>query len=273
MDKNHNHMDKVMIAWYGKHEGEEPPLIPAGGIFFSGCNLHCAFCQNFQISQQGLGKPYSIPELADIMLELQADGAANIDLVTPTIWAEGIKAAIVSAKARGLDIPVVWNSNGYETVPMLKSMEGLVDIYLPDFKYSDAALAEKYSGIKNYPATAEAAIREMWRQAGRLSLKDGRAQRGLIVRHMVLPGNLDNSYDVLERIAAISPDIHVSLMNQYFPLYGASDFPELGRTVTPDEFDKANEYAKAVGLEEGWRQEEGSQENLVPDFSKEEPFS
>jgi len=267
-----NDLKKIKIAWFGLHAGEEPPLVPAGGIFFSGCNLRCAFCQNFQISQSGLGRLCSVAELTDIMLQLQAAGAINIDLVTPTIWAAEIKEAIRLAKEKGLEIPIVWNSNGYEKIETLRTLEGLVDIYLPDFKYGDAGLAEKYSGIKNYPAVAEAAIREMWRQVGRLEIKNGRARRGLIIRHMVLPDNLENSFAVLEKIAAISPDIHVSLMNQYFPLYGAARFPELGRTVTADEFEQVYEYSRAAGLGDGWIQSEDSRENLIPDFTKEKPF-
>jgi putative pyruvate formate lyase activating enzyme len=265
-------MDQVKIAWYGQHNGEEPPLVPAGGIFFSGCNLHCAFCQNFQISQQGQGHFYSENELVDLMLELQDRGAANIDLVTPTIWTDIIKRALINAKEHGLKIPVMWNSNAYEPVAQLRQLEGLVDIYLPDFKYSQAALGEKYSGVTDYPAVAEAAIREMWRQVGRFASENGRGRRGLIVRHLVLPNNLDNTYDVLETIARISPEIHVSLMNQYEPLYGAHRFPELERRVTPDEFDCAGEYLKAVGLGDGWIQQEGSQDNLIPDFTKKDPF-
>ena len=267
-----NNMKQVKIAWFGLHNGEEPPLVPAGGIFFSGCNLHCVFCQNFQISQGGQGKFYSVTELADIMLKLQDQGAANIDLVTPTIWATAIKEAAKLAKKKGLNIPLVWNSNGYEQVETLRVLEGIIDIYLPDFKYSDSKLAEKYSGIKNYPAVAEAAIREMWRQVGRLKIKNDRAERGLIIRHMVLPNNLENTFGVLEKIAAINPEIHVSLMNQYFPLYSAARFPELERTVTADEFAQAYEYSRAVGLGDGWIQKENSPNNLIPDFSKEKPF-
>ncbi|MDP2934156.1 MAG: radical SAM protein, partial [bacterium] len=171
-----NSVNWVKIAWFGKHFGEEPPLIGggvyperkrgAGTIFFSGCNLRCVYCQNFQISQQGVGKNYSIEELVDIMIKLQNDGAVNIDLVTPTIWAKQIKQAIIGAKERGLKIPVIWNSNGYDGAELIRKMKRLVDTYLPDFKYSDNDLAFKYSGIKNYVEKTEETIKEMINQVG-----------------------------------------------------------------------------------------------------------
>ena len=266
---------KIKIAWWGKHTGEEPPLVGAGsdalvgagGIFFSGCNLHCAFCQNYQISQENLGKFYSIEELVDIMLQLQNDGAVNIDLVTPTIWYQQIKEAIILAHERGLNIPIVWNSNGYESVEIVKEMAGLVDIYLPDFKYSDDDIAYKYSGIKNYSTTAFQAIKEMYYQVGNF---DGK--RGLIIRHMVLPNNLANSFGVLQKIAEIDNKIYVSLMNQYFPMHKANNFSELMRVVSDDEFEQVYDYLQELGFTNGWVQGEKSQENLLPDFTKSKPF-
>lgn len=272
---------KIKIAWWGKHTGEEPPLVEsastslstpnkfgAGGIFFSGCNLHCAFCQNYQISQGNLGKFYSIEELAEMMLNLQSDGAVNIDLVTPIIWYKQIKTAIILAHERGLTIPIVWNSNGYESVEIIKEMAGLIDIYLPDFKYSDDELALKYSGIKNYFEIALSAIKEMYDQVGNF---DGK--RGLIIRHMVLPNNLANSFGVLQKIAEIDKNIHVSLMNQYFPMHEADKFPELMRIVSEEEFNQVYDYLQELGFENGWVQGEKSQENLIPDFTKEKPFN
>lgn len=287
---------KIKISWFGKHIGEEPPLVGAGpdapvgagGIFFSGCNLHCAFCQNYQISQENLGKFYSIEELVEMMLKLQNDGAVNIDLVTPTIWYKQIKEAIILARERGLNIPIVWNSNGYESVEIIKEMAGLVDIYLPDFKYSDDEVAYKYSGIKNYSETALSVIKEMYRQVGNLKLKEekikkptrhasralrGVAGRGLIVRHMVLPNNLANSFGVLQKIAEIDKNIHVSLMNQYFPMHQANKFPELTRVVSEEEFAQVYNYLQELGFANGWVQGEKSQENLIPDFTKEKPFN
>ena len=265
-------MDQVKIAWYGLHKGEEPPLSPAGGIFFSGCNLHCVFCQNYQISQENLGRFYSIEELANIMLELQNQGANNIDLVTPTIWHKQIKKAIISAKEKGLQIPIVWNSNAYEDIEIIKSMTGLIDIYLPDFKYSDNALAKKYSGIKNYFITAKEAIKEMFNQVGYLQIKNNIAKKGLIVRHLVLPNNLENSFGVLKTLSEINSQIHLSLMNQYFPLYKVTDFPELNKTVTRQDFAKVYDFLLDLGFENGWIQGEKSQKNLIPDFTKLKPF-
>ncbi|MEI6378800.1 MAG: radical SAM protein [Candidatus Falkowbacteria bacterium] len=266
-------MTQTKIAWHGLHTGEEPPLLPAGGIFFSGCNLHCVFCQNFQISQQYLGRLFDSQELAGMMLELQILGAANIDLVTPTIWHQCIKEAIISAKGQGLKIPIAWNSNGYESPDIIKEMDGLIDIYLPDFKYSHDDLAFKYSGIKDYFATAQTAIAEMYRQVGNLQIVNNKAAKGLIVRHMVLPDQLTNSFGVLDTLAAIDLELHISLMNQYSPLYQADRFPELGRAVTAEEFAIVHQYQLKLGLGNGWIQEAGSQENLIPDFCKVEPFN
>jgi len=266
-------MKQVKIAWHGIHSGEEPPLSPAGGIFFSGCNLHCVFCQNYQISQQGLGKNYSVAELSDMMLELQKNGATNIDLVTPTIWHQQIKEAILLARKNNLKIPIVWNSNGYEDLKIIKAMEGLIDIYLPDFKYSDDDLALKYSGIKNYLSTATAAIKEMIRQVGNLKIANNTAQRGVIVRHLVLPNNLENSFGVLKHLSEIDTNIHISLMNQYYPLHQADKFPELCRVVSEKEFEQVYDYLLDLGFANGWVQGEKSQKNLIPDFTKLEPFN
>lgn len=265
-------MNQVKIAWYGKHLGEEPPLLPAGGIFFSGCDLRCVFCQNYQISQQGLGKFYSVEDLAQIMIKLQNVGANNIDLVSPNIWQKQIAEAIILAKAKGLKIPIVWNSNGYENLETTKDIAGLVDIYLPDFKYSNDELAYKYSGIKNYSARATDNIREMLGQVGHLKIVEDKATRGVIVRHMVLPNNLENSFGVLKLLSQIDTDIHVSLMNQYFPVHKANLFPELAQTVTQEDFDKVYGHLLDLGFSNGWIQGEKSPETFVPDFTKINPF-
>ncbi len=268
----------VKIAWYGKHFGEEPPLIGnesqgAACIFFSGCNLHCVYCQNYQISQQNLGKKYSVEALAEIMLQLQKENSVCIDLVTPTIWWPAIKKAIMIAKKKGLTIPIVWNSNAYEPVQMLKELEELVDIYLPDFKYGDNQLAEKYSGIKNYVETAEAAIQEMLRQVGLLETNEcGLAGRGLIVRHLVLPANIENSEKVFQIISSINSNVHVSLMFQYFPAWRAKAFREINRPLTSEECSIASDFLSNAGLNNGWTQEQGSSELLIPDFRLENPF-
>jgi len=278
-----NSVDFVKIAWSGKHFGEEPPLVGngacperkrgAGTIFFSGCNLRCAYCQNYQISQQGIGKNYSIEELTGIMLKLQNDGAANVDLVSPTIWAERIKQAIIRAKEKGLEIPVVWNSNGYDGAELIKGMNGLIDIYLPDFKYSNNDLAFKYSGIRNYVEKTKETIKEMHRQVGILKIsKRGTAEKGLVVRHLILPDNLENSLGVLRLIAEIDKNIFVSLMTQYEPVFRAKEFPEINRRIIKEEFEKIHDYQLKLGLRNGWVQEMESQEVFLPDFTKDNPF-
>lgn len=277
---------KIRIAWYGKHFGEEPPLVGhppslssgkirygAGTIFFSGCNLHCVFCQNHQISQSALGKEYSPRELAKIMIELQDKNAVNIDLVTPTPWWETLKEAIILAHELGLTIPLVWNSNAYETPHIIRKMNGLVDIYLPDFKYADNTLAVKYSKAPGYSLLAEKAIKEMFNQVGKLQTKNDIAQTGLIIRHLILPGHLDNSFAVLEKIAAIDKNIYLSLMSQYHPVYLANRFSEINRRLTEDEIESVEIKRMELGLENGWTQEADLRDVFLPDFSKENPFS
>ncbi|MFA5211051.1 MAG: radical SAM protein [Patescibacteria group bacterium] len=264
---------QVKIAWYGIHTGEEPPLSPAGGIFFSACNLHCVFCQNYQISQENKGDFYNIEQLAQIMLDLQTQGAKNIDLVTPTLWSKQIKEAIILAKKQNLTIPIVWNSNAYEDVKIIEEMAGLVDIYLPDFKYSRDEIAFKYSGVKNYFMTAKNAILAMYKQVGLLKEKNGVASKGIIIRHLVLPNNLENSFGVLAEIAKIDNKIHISLMNQYSPLHKAKEFSEINCTVSKKDFQKVYDHLLELGFENGWVQEESSQENLIPDFNKKNPFN
>lgn len=269
--------DFVRISWFGKHFGEEPPLVGekgAGTIFLTGCNLRCVYCQNYQISDgKADGKKYSIPELAEIMTNLQEDGALNIDLVTPTIWFKQMKEAIIEAKKKGLQIPVVWNTNAYDGVSIIREMEGLVDIYLPDFKYGDDELAFKYSGVKNYVQTAKDTTGEMLRQVGNLLIKDGIAKKGIIVRHLILPGELKNSFKALECISKIDKDIFVNLMSQYEPVHKANDFPEINRNVTRKEFEEVFDYLQKLGLKNGWVQEPDSHSVLLPDFRKENPFA
>jgi putative pyruvate formate lyase activating enzyme len=268
----------VKIAWAGKHFGEEPPLVKdrgAGTIFFTGCNLRCVYCQNYQISQGNIFKKnYSIEELVEIMLGLQKEGALNIDLVSPTIWFRQIKQAIIEAKNQGLAIPVIWNTNAYDGIKVLKEIEGLVDIYLPDFKYGEDDLAFKYSGIKNYVQIAKDSIKEMYKQVGNLKTsKDGVARRGLIVRHLILPNNLENSFKALEHIREIDKDIYIYLMSQYEPVYRAKDFPEINRNITKKESEKVFDHLVKLGFENGWVQELESHSYLLPDFTKDNPFN
>ncbi len=269
-------MDQIKIAWIGKHFGEEPPLVGgegqgAGGIFFSGCNLRCVFCQNVQISQGGLGRNYSVEELAREMIRLQSEGAVNIDLVTPTIWWRMIREAIILARARGLKLPIVWNSNAYESLEIINGVADVVDIFLPDFKYADDEMAEKYSGVKKYFGTAVRAIRRMIELNGELKInKNGLAERGVIVRHLVLPNAVENSFGVLETLVNISPKIHVALMNQYVPMARAMEFPEINRRVSDEEFVSVRVRMDLLGIRNGWVQGEG--EAMVPDFEIERPF-
>lgn len=268
----------IQIAWFGKHFGEEPPLTGnhkqgSGAIFFSGCNLRCAFCQNYQISREGMGKNHPVDELSRMMISLQNDGAVNINLVTPTIWQKQIKEAIILAKDRGLKLPIVWNSNGYESISALKKMEGLVNIYLPDFKYGDDEAGFKYSGIKSYSATALPAIKEMLRQVGYLKIsRNGIAQKGLIVRHLILPSNMENSIATLKILASIDKNIHLSLMRQYFPLPANGKYPELNKFVSEEEFKKICNCAKELGFKNGWVQEGECEKIFLPDFKKDNPF-
>ena len=272
-------MTTVKIAWFGKHFGEEPALVGdetqgAGAIFFTGCNLKCVFCQNYQISQVKIGRERSASELVEIMLELQAQGAVNIDLVSPTIWRLQLKQAIPIARQSGLTIPIVWNSNAYESVEIIKSMDGLIDIYLPDFKYGDNAVALKYSSAPRYVEIARQAVEEMFRQVGDIQFDErGVAQKGLIVRHLILPGQVKNSLRALEQIAAIDKNIAVSLMRQYYPVYRASEFDEINRFVREDEWQKVFDYLCELGLENGWTQEADCQRIWSPDFHQSNPFS
>lgn len=270
--------DEMEISWSGLHFGEEPPISGTNGsgtIFFCGCNLACVYCQNWQISQRViLGKKYTPEKLSVLMLDLQEKEAQNINLVSPTIWTIQLIKAIKIAKKNGLSLPIIWNTNGYEKVETVKLLNGLVDIYLPDYKYSNENLARKYSGVSDYVLQASAAIIEMQKQVGDLVLdKNGVAQKGMIVRHLIIPGELENTKECLRFIRSLSRNIHLSLMNQFSPTYRSSEFPLINREVTKNEFD---EIVKTVGDLDyffGWNQEFGeSVKCFVPNFSKKNPF-
>lgn len=267
---------KIEISSYCLHHGEEPVISGAKGsgtIFFTHCSLRCVFCQNYQISQ-GASKQQEVSseELSGIILQLQKQGAHNINLVSPTHYGPQIVEALKEARANGLKLPVVWNSSGYDSLELLEALDGLVDIYLPDFKYGGDAAALKYSGAKNYFETAKAAIFEMFRQVGDLALaEDGIARRGLIVRHLVLPGGLADSRAVLDYLA-LSPDLFVSLMAQYSPRHRAAEFPELATSLTAAEYNEVVTYAGGIGLDNLFVQDPRSNEAYLPDFEKKEPF-
>lgn len=258
------------IARVGLHHFEEPCLSGergSGTIFFSGCNLRCLFCQNFEISHGGKGLEVSEKQLVSLMLYLQDSGAHNINLVTPSNYTNLLKDTLKIAKSQ-LKIPIVWNSSGYETVQNLKKLDGLVDIYLPDFKYSDDDLAWQYSHAKGYRKIAFDAISEMRRQQpDDVFGDDGMMQKGVIVRHLVLPGALENTKGVLQDISSIDDTMYVSLMGQYFPTPNVENHPILSRRITDDEYDQATQAFFDAGLQNGFSQElDSATEEYVPDF-------
>lgn len=258
------------IARVGLHHFEEPCLSGergSGTIFFSGCNLRCLFCQNFEISHGGKGLEVSEKQLVSLMLYLQDSGAHNINLVTPSNYTNLLKDTLKIAKSQ-LKIPIVWNSSGYETVQNLKKLDGLVDIYLPDFKYSDDDLAWEYSHSKGYRKVAFDAISEMRRQQpADVFDGDGMMQKGVIVRHLVLPGALENTKGVLQDISSIDDTMYVSLMGQYFPTPNVENHPILSRRITEDEYDQATQAFFDAGLQNGFSQElDSATEEYVPDF-------
>jgi putative pyruvate formate lyase activating enzyme len=237
------------------HFGEERPLVGRNGsgtIFFGQCSLRCVFCQNSEIVQPGSGTTVSDAELAGIMLDLQNQGCHNINLVTPTHYVPSIVEALAIAVPRGLRLPLVYNCCGYEPIAVLKLLDGIVDIYLPDFKYTDTEKAKRYSpGAKDYPEVTAAAIEEMRRQVGDLVLdQDGIAQHGLMIRHLVLPGNAAGTDKFVQFVAdRLGPSTYVNIMGQYHPAYKAFRFPEISRLITPEEHRQAIEWARKVGLQ------------------------
>lgn len=249
-----------LISSVGPHFGEEPPLVGrygSGTIFLTGCNLLCLYCQNWEISHLMIGKELSLEEFAESMLYLQGIGCHNINFVTPTHQVPQILAALEIAIPRGLKVPLVYNTGGYDSIQELKLMEGIIDIYMPDFKYWNPEVAKKYSrGAEDYPEVAKAAILEMHRQVGDLVIgKDGIAQRGLLIRHLILPEGLAGTASVLHFIATkISKDSYVNIMDQYRPCGMAYKYPPLNRRITSAEYKEAIEMAKREGLHRGFRE-------------------
>jgi putative pyruvate formate lyase activating enzyme len=270
----------ILLSHAGLHFGEEPPISGtrgSGTIFFAGCNLRCVFCQNWQISQEFQNskvRTLTTGELADEMLRLQSEGAHNINFVSPSHMIYQMADAIQAARQKGLIVSVAYNSNGYDSVAALQQIRGLVDIYLPDIKYEDNALGRKFSAADDYADVIPGVLREMLDQVGLLELDDdGVAVRGLLVRHLVLPGQLENSKACLKFLAELSPEISVSIMSQYSPQYKACGIPELNRPLTEEEYDEITDYALALGLENAFIQTLESQETYLPDFDKSVPFS
>ena len=244
---------EALVSSYGPHFGEERPLVGYGGsgtIFFTYCNMACVYCQNWEISHLGLGEETGAEELSRMMLALQARGCHNINLVTPTHQVAFIVEALVLAVEKGIKIPIVYNCGGYEKVETLRLLEGIVDIYMPDFKYWDEKVALKLSKVPRYPEVARAAIKEMHRQVGDLALdEEFIAKRGLIIRHLVLPGGLSGTEEILNWIAReLSPNTYVNIMDQYYPCGDAWKYPPLDRRITKEEYEKALLAAKKAGL-------------------------
>jgi putative pyruvate formate lyase activating enzyme len=243
---------ELRIASYGPHYGEEPELVGISGsgtIFFSGCNLLCAFCQNYDISHQLYGFEISKHRLADIMIELQDRGCLNINLVTPTHFTIQIIETLHLALSTGLRIPVVWNSNAYEKTETLKLLEGLVDIYMPDIKFFKNGTSYRYTTSPDYFENASKAVLEMHRQVGDLIIKNSRAKRGLLIRHLIMPGMKDDSFKIIDFIAdKLGTDSYLNLMEQYHPSYKALDYPEIDRRITLKEYNDCVEYAKKKGF-------------------------
>lgn len=251
---------KPKVARAALHFWEEPCLSGvqgSGAVFFSHCNLKCTFCQNYRISQEHFGREVDIPTLASIFRELEQQGAHNINLVSPTPYIPQVAAAIKKARSLGMKIPVVYNSNAYEEAGALAILEGLVDVYLPDLKYTSPKTAARFSGAPDYFAAASQAIQEMYRQVGRPSFDAGGLMTGgLMVRHLILPGQLADTQQVLQWIAGNFPrDVYVSLMAQYFPAYRALQTPPLNRPLTGQEYNQAVDTLLRLGLESGYVQE------------------
>lgn len=261
------------VARVALHHWEEPCISGtrgSGAVFFAGCNLGCIFCQNYALHDGTLGTLQTVDMLAARYLDLQAQGAHNINLVTPTPHLDAIRQSLLQAKAMGLSIPVVYNTNAYELVDSLRTLEGLIDIYLPDFKYVTPALAERFSGFGDYFLFASDAIQEMYRQVGTLSVDaDGIAQRGLLIRHLVLPACVDEARRVLDAIRSSLPsDTHLSLMRQYAPTPNITK-PPLNRRLTDREYDRIVDYCISLGFENVWCQEkESATLAYTPRFAK-----
>jgi putative pyruvate formate lyase activating enzyme len=269
----------ALISYAGLHVGEEPPISGtrgSGTIFFAGCNLRCVFCQNHQISQEFQAsemKALTTEALTAEMLRLADAGAHNINLVSPSHVVFQAADAIIAARDKGLAIPIVYNSNGYDSVAALRQVRGLIDIYLPDIKYLSNALARRYSGTSYYADIIPGVLREMLDQVGHLELDDdGIARRGLLVRHLVLPGAVDNSRQCLAFLAQLSPATHVSIMSQYSPQHRAARHPEINRSLTVREYDEVTDYAVELGLENAFIQELDSRRRYLPDFHRNRPF-
>lgn len=256
--------DRIVVSNLSAHYGEEAPLVGwngSGAIFFTSCNLWCLYCQNADISHMRHGEAITTNQLAEAMLSLQHLGCHNVNLVTPTHFIPQIVEALIFAVEKGLTIPLVYNSGGYESVETLKLLDGIVDIYMPDIKYSSNDNARKYSGARDYWDVVKDAVIEMHRQVGDLKLNTfGIAEKGLLIRHLILPNNIAGSKKVLDFIAKeVCIDSYVNIMDQYRPAFKAYKYPELSRQITSKEYESVIQYAELVGLKRGF----GKYENML----------
>lgn len=264
--------EEIFLARAALHYWEEPCISGtrgSGAVFFCGCNLHCIYCQNGSISSMKEARKVTSERLTEIFLELQEQGAENINLVTPTHYSLQIRAAILEARARGLAIPVVYNCSGYEKTETLRLLEDVVDIYLTDYKYSDAALAEAFSNAADYPETAMAAVTEMVCQKPQAVFdENGMMREGVIVRHLLLPGHVKNSIAAVDELyKTFGNQIYISLMSQYTPVIHSEKYPELNRKTTRREYDRLLTYALDLGIENAFIQEGGTaKESFIPAF-------
>lgn len=268
--------EKIVLSHALPYHGEEPPISGsrgAGTIFFSSCTLKCIYCQNYQISHQATSRQITVAELSEIMLDLQRKGCHNVELVTPTHQLPPVIEALIGARGEGLTIPVVYNCGGYENAEIIHLLSGLVDIYLPDFKYGTDAASLKFSGVDDYAEHALASIREMIEQAGEeLEMEDGIAHRGILIRHLVLPGMMDDSLSVLGIIRKnFSPAVTLSLMAQYTPVPAVHSHPDLNRRITRQEYETVVDAALEMGFDHLYVQEVDDR-SLFPDFMKDNPF-
>lgn len=275
-EKGHCGMDgEIYAARAALHMWEEPCISGkrgSGAVFFSGCSLRCIYCQNREIALGERGKRISADRLAEIFLNLQRQGAANLNLVTAAHFVPHVLEALDRAKAGGFRLPVVYNSGGYEKVETLRMMEGYVDVYLPDYKYAEPELAQAFSAAPDYPRTAAAAIEEMLRQTGPCVFdEDGYIRRGTIVRHLILPGHTRNSVKAIGfLLKTFGTDLHISILKQYTPVWHSDRYPELNRTVTGREYEKVLNAALELGLRNGYFQEgETAKESFIPAFDYE----
>ncbi len=263
--------EKVEIGGVSLHKFEEPCISGKNGsgtVFFSKCNLNCVFCQNYEISNLGKGRKIETEELVEIFLKQQENKAENINLVSPTIYANKIIEAVKLARKEGLKLPIIYNTNGYENVETIKKLEGIVDVYLPDLKYYDNNLGLKYSKVNNYFEIATNAIKEMYRQVGYPKFdQNGMIQKGLIIRHLVLPNNIENTKNILKWIKEnIDEKVYISIMTQYFPTYKANEYEEINRKITKEEYDIIEDYVYELGIENGYMQDylEEDEDKYVP---------